>query len=187
MADWPKSVAGRPNRVPTSQTFGRWKQNTAGGLKTWPVMCRDGHQATPWPSKGKHKCLVENQTQNSRVERSWGKARSRDLRKLKTNTNKDDHRVFKRWRPGLEDGQKWGVYSCPSLTELESHKNDGSECQSLETTHFWHGRRLRQSIQGADKDMRPRARAKCKTMHKAEHNLWSCKKHKDASRCFRKV
>ena len=57
----------------------------------------------------------------------------------------DDHRVFKRWRPSLEDGQKWGVYSCPSLTELESHNNDGSECQSPETTHFCQGRRLRQT------------------------------------------
>ena len=54
-----------------------------------------------------------------------------------------NHRVFKRWRPSLEAGQKWGVYSCPSLTELESHNNDGSECQSSETTHFWQGRRLR--------------------------------------------
>ena len=52
----------------------------AGGLKPWPVMCGDGQQAIPCPSKAKHKCLVQNQTQNSRVERSWGKARGRDLR-----------------------------------------------------------------------------------------------------------
>ena len=28
-------------------------------------------------------------------------------------------------QPSLEDSQKWGVYSCPSLTELESHKVTG--------------------------------------------------------------
>ena len=53
--------------------------------------------------------------------------------------------MLTRWRPSLEAGQKWGVYSCPSLTELKSHNNDGSECQSLETTHFWQGQRLRQT------------------------------------------
>ena len=68
---------------------------------------------------------MQNQAQNKQVERSWGKACSRDLQELKTNTNKDDHRAFKRWRPSLEDGQKWGVYSCPSLTELESQEVTG--------------------------------------------------------------
>ena len=65
-----KKIAGRPYIVPTGQKFGRWRQNIAGGLKPWSVMCRDGPQAIPCPSKAKHKCLVQNPPQNSQVERS---------------------------------------------------------------------------------------------------------------------
>ena len=84
--------------------------------------CRTGQQATLFLQKQSHKLLVHKQAQNRQVERLQGKAHSRNLQKLKTNTSMDDHRVFKRCRPSLEDGQKWGVYGCPSLTELESRK-----------------------------------------------------------------
>mgnify|MGYP003702853507 CR=1 FL=1 len=68
------------------------------------------------------------------------------------------HQVNHQSRPSLKGSQKWGVYSCPSLTELGSHNKDGSECQSPETTHFWQGRRLGQTnkIQ-INKWLRPQA------------------------------
>ena len=159
-------MVDRPQIVPIDQTFGRWQQNNGRWPQAMADEIWDGQQAIPYSSKAKHKCLVQNQTQNRQVERSRGKARSRDLWELKTITNMDNHRVFKQWRLGLEAGQKWGVYSCPSFTELESHNNDGSECQSPETTHFWQGRRLRQSKQD-NKDMCSKAGAKCN---------WQCKK-----------
>ena len=142
----PKTLVDRPDRVPTGHhqwlvatKQGQWPHAKAGEVWGWPT----SHSL---PSEAKtNKFLVHNQAQNRQVKRSWGEARDRHLRELRTNTNMDDHRVFRRWRSSLEDGQKWGVYSCPSLTELKSHKNDGSKCQSLETTHFWQGRRLRQA------------------------------------------
>ena len=65
-----KKIAGRLSIVPAGQTFARWQQHIAGGLTPWPVECGDGPQAIPCPSKAKHKCLVQNQTQNSQVEGS---------------------------------------------------------------------------------------------------------------------
>ena len=35
------------------------------------------------------------------------------------------HRALNRCRLSLKVGRKWGVYSCPSLTELESQEVTG--------------------------------------------------------------
>mgnify|MGYP003702296295 CR=1 FL=1 len=72
-----KNMANRPNKVPIDQTkcrsaatFGRWQESMADGTKPWPMGCKDGQQATPFPQKQKHKSLVHNQAQNKQVERS---------------------------------------------------------------------------------------------------------------------
>ncbi|GMP66046.1 hypothetical protein CsSME_00026571 [Camellia sinensis var. sinensis] len=73
----PENMADRSTQGPIDQnecrsakTFGLWQENKADGFKPWPMGLGDGKQATLFPQKQKHKCLVHNQAQNRQVERS---------------------------------------------------------------------------------------------------------------------
>ena len=93
--------------------------------KCSPRPLRDGLRDLSLPS-GKEIEKTESGSQTeTRYRRGFGSLEAgltaATLRLLNEH-NMQHHRALNQRRLSLEVGQKWGVYSCPSLTELGSHK-----------------------------------------------------------------
>ena len=90
IADRPPLVANTPTPRPTAHGAGRQVTHSSR-LKITSLWSKTVHKT-------------------DKVSRLKGKVLHRGLRVLKMNTNKHNHRVHKRWRTSLKDGQIWGVY-----------------------------------------------------------------------------
>ena len=90
-------MADRQQRVPTGNIYcrwhkitGRWPQAVAGDVSGWPTR-------HPLSLTGNAQVFgAKPDTKPSSREILRQGARGRDLRELRTNTNTDDHRMFKR-------------------------------------------------------------------------------------------
>ncbi|KAF5931579.1 hypothetical protein HYC85_027750 [Camellia sinensis] len=144
-------MAGRPSRVSVGQIFGRWQQNTAGGLKPWPVECGDVSQAIPCPPKQntsvwcktRHKTVESRDPEAGRVAETSGNS-GRTRTRMITECSNSDVQVLRTVKngvstPGFEiffdlqlSGDEVAKEQTDPLAEAEQFQEEDSESTEIE-------------------------------------------------------